>query len=118
MPVDYWMKATNELAVLEFDVTNEDGSEVDLTGATADYRIWSTAPGTDTLLPITPTLTIPVPDTTNRVRVAWIDATAELATAGRYYGRCDIEFASGHHLTVPTLGYHSLFVDALGPTSS
>ena len=116
MAVDFFIKATNELAILEFDVTDEDGVAIDLTGATAAYRIWSTTPGTTALYAITPTVNIPTP-TAGHVRVTWTSPSGDLDVAGRYYGACDITFSSGNHLTVPTIGFHQLLVGELGPTT-
>lgn len=112
------MKQTNRLATLEFEVTNSDGTAVDLTGATVTYAMWPTTPGTDTLTPIAPVVT-PVepiePETIWTVTVEWDED--DLQTAGRYYGRADITFANGNILTVPNVGNHQILVDALGPVA-
>lgn len=113
MPVDFWIKESNRLASLEFDILNEDGTAVDLTGVTTlAYRLWSTEPGTTDLTPIAASVTAPVP-ANGHVIVAW--AVGDLDEPGRYYGRCDIVFSSGRPLAVPTVGYHQIMVDELGP---
>lgn len=115
-PVDFFAKQSNRLAILEFDVTNNDGSAVDLTSADVEYHIWPTTPGTDTLTAITAVVTLVAPITPATiwsVTVAW--GQDDLDVAGRYYGRCDLTLQNGNQLTVPTVGYHSIFVDALGP---
>jgi hypothetical protein len=115
VPVDFFAKQGNRLASLEFDVLNEDGTAVNLTGVLSlTYRIWSTEPGTDALTPILATVTAPTP-TNGHVIVSW--ATGDLAVAGRYYGRCDIVFSSSRPLTVPTIGYHQIMVGELGPVA-
>lgn len=116
MPVDFFLKQTNRLALLEFDVTNDDGTAVDLTGATSvTYAIWSATPGTDALNTLNATVTVDPASPHNHVTVSW--ASGDTDVAGRYYGRCDIVMSSGRHLTVPNVGYHQILIDERGPTA-
>jgi hypothetical protein len=102
MPETFPLKVGDTAPVLQATLTDSSGSAVNLSGATARFRLLEPRGGTSKI-----DASATIHDATNGVvRYPWGDSDTD--EAGRYRAEFEVEYADGSVETFPNDGYHDV----------
>lgn len=110
---DFYLKAGNLLKPIEATLTNDDGTPIDLTGATVTFRMIGIEPGAITKVDATATI-VGTP-TDGNVRYDW--QAGETDEDGMFQGEWIVDPITSNEITVPNVSYVSILISPSIPAA-
>lgn len=108
----FYIKAGDRLPAIAVTITDADGNRVDLTGASARFRMRPKGTDGSPTVDAVATITQDDEDATTWGEIVYPWADGDTDDPGRYDGEWEITFASGKQLTAPNPGFTRIIIGA------